>query len=399
MVADLPRRWRWAIGAMCALALALLLAFVMIGRGGDSEATAAPRPRVAASFGSAIVASERAVPSVAPRPRGWRGPDEVEVCGGVWARTRSDGSIDRNDLMQVAGISEARKRVWVALRGDPAELARAATLLLEVPDNGAARDVLARLAVSSTDPRVYALAFHACGRTQGGQGACQLLSAGQWARLDPGNASPWLFMLSAAKARNDRAAQNEALHRIATAQRSDVGTFAIAGLVANAAASDEASMLGAWSMSIQAIGVAAAWPIPYQDLLAACRGETLRDANRRQTCDAIADVLTDRSDTLIERQIGTALGRQVGWSAERIDRLRGESAAYAASFSASEAAGARYGCAEIQRDLDTVRRHAANGEVGTLRDWVAQSGKAPQDFVREERARQTVAQASQASRP
>ena len=42
---------------------------------------------------------------------------------------------------------------------------------------------------------------------------------------DPANAAPWFAVLSTAKAGNDRAAQDEALHRIVTARRSDQGYF------------------------------------------------------------------------------------------------------------------------------------------------------------------------------
>lgn len=38
--------------------------------------------------------------------------------------------------------------------------------------------------------------------------------------------------------------------------------------------------------------------------------------------------MVERSDTLIERGIGTAIGRQLGWPAERVDRLSGETTDY-----------------------------------------------------------------------
>jgi hypothetical protein len=222
-----------------------------------------------------------------------------------------------------------------------------------------------------------------------------LLSAEQWARLDPGNASPWQFMLSAAKARNDRAAQDEALFRIASAQRSDLGFFAVAGAILDATPDDDSSTLASLMMVTAAIGVEAAVALPaYQNLTLACKGDALRDSNRAQTCAAIADVLADRSDTLIEHMIGGAIGKQIGWPAERSDRMRGEYEAYVASLAPAPSAERDLGCAPIRRELDLVRHRALLGETGALREWVAKSGKSAEDFVRERRTRQQAEEAA-----
>ena len=430
-VIDLPRRWRWAIAALCGLVV-LLVVFVIAARGGDRPDGARPataaRPQDGAGASIAPKAHEASVGAPTRSPPADPHADEVQVCGGAWVKTQGDGSIDQGDLIRATNEPDARKRVVAALRAEPSELAHAVALWFEmrgtgdekwrlvmdgasgcdsaecrnrqqaVPEVGEARDALARMAVSSTDPSVYALAFHTCGVNR--EGACQMLNAEQWARLDPGNATPWLFMLSAAKTLNDLAAQNEALHRIATAQRSETGVFTIPGLVASAVPSDETSMLAAWTMAAEAFGMEAAFTIPgYQPLVADCNSAALRDSNRRQTCAAIADVLVARSDTLMERMIGVVIGGHVGWSAERSDQLRGEFHAYSEHAGAPtlpDEGGTGVGCADVRRGLDLFRRLAIGGEAGEMRAWVERSGRTPEDFVSVERARQKAEQALRA---
>ena len=435
MLVDLPRRWRWALVSGSALVLMLLIALLVAGRRDDASTTPRPESRgsrasVPLGGAAAATASERAPPQPPATPVLARDLDEVQVCGGAWVKRLPDGAPDSADIERATGQPEARGLVIAALRADSRELAQATALWMDMlgdstpqrlialaPSNGCtdpacraepamarqvelARDALVRLAASSTDPQVYALAFHACG--SGGTGACQLLSAGQWARLDPDNAAPWLAVLSAAKAGNDRAAQAEALHRIATARRSEQGFFTVPGLIAAAVPLDESSLLAASTMVFGVIGMQAVQNLPaYQEITSACKGAALRDANQRQTCAAIADVLADRSDTLIERAIGAGIGRQVGWPAERGERMRGEYASYLAStWPAQVDAFADTSCGVLQRSLDLIRRQALSGETGVLREWVAQSGKRPEDFAREERQREAQRlQAASAATP
>ena len=431
-----PRRWLMPVALLCALVAVLWLVFVMVARDGNgsdgARSATATRPRDGAGASIAPKAQAAAVGAPTRIPPADPHADEVQVCGGAWLRTKPDGSIDPDDLARATDAPEARQRVVAALRAEPSELAHAAALWLQmrgtgedrrqamvdsafgcdsaecrdrrqaVPELGEARDALARMAVSSTDPGVYALAFRACGIN--GEGACQMLSAEQWARIDAGNAAPWLYLLSAAHKHGDVALQNEALHRIATAQRSDTGFLAVPGLIAAAVPSDESSMFAALNMTVEAIGMQAAVALPpsYQPLVADCSGVALRDSNRRQTCAAIAEVLVARSDTFLERSIGLRVGQNVGWPAVRIDELRGEFNAYtqhAEPLVMMDYRGAGAGCAAVRRGLESLHRRAVEGEVGSMRAWVARSGKKPEEFVNEERTRRNAALAASARDP
>jgi len=87
----------------------------------------------------------------------------------------------------------------------------------------ASTDALAKLASSSDDPAVYALAFHAC--NPGGisplEGQCAQLSPMQWARLEPTNAFPWIYVANAAGDKGDIATRDDALYHASQAERGD----------------------------------------------------------------------------------------------------------------------------------------------------------------------------------
>ena len=66
------------------------------------------------------------------------------------------------------------------------------------------RETIAKFASTSDDPEVYAVGFYACGSFAPGTASqCTQLSAEQWARLDPNNAVPWLYVAREAAKRGE----------------------------------------------------------------------------------------------------------------------------------------------------------------------------------------------------
>ena len=247
--------------------------------------------------------------------------------------------------------------------------------------------------MTTTDPAAYAIAYRVCGPVR--EGSCGMLSADQWARLDPGNAAPWYEVYAAAQKRKDSASANEALHRIATSQRSEQRVFQMAGVLIDAVPQDDALRNGAFMLAVDMINIEVAWAVPaMQPLVAACEREPMRDTNRRQTCEAIADVLFQKSDTLLERSIGAALGRRLGWPEERIDRVRAEHQAFADSTYAGIEPSRAMSCESIKRVADDVRRKARLGEVGAMREWLAREAPPSDELLRRYRAAQAASAAS-----
>ena len=283
--------------------------------------------------------------------------DEVQLCGGEWVKVAENGTVDEVDLWQVDALRSAALGILDRLARSSHEFERATSVWLQSliedekarsaepsasepstadPVGGAAvaaplspaqqqallnrRVALERLAssaVSTTDSRVYALALRACAKAQT-EGSCEMLSAQQWARLDPGNARPWLFILADSVAKKDAALRNEALFQIASASQMEDRLLALPGLIVGQASGDE-SLVAAMSLAIFAIGAGTAEVVPYQAISTSCK-DIAGNANLGQICSSAASTLA-KSNTLVDRTIGVAFGRRLGWPAEVGDRL------------------------------------------------------------------------------
>ncbi len=325
-----------------------------------SVAAAAPLPEPAASTGAAAAAAQRQAKA---------GSAEIETCGGAWVVLDGNGETDGVSQRLDELKRRARERTLAALSAAPDELAQAAVLLLGAATTGSqstgaaaavpeqADNALARLAQSSRDPRVYALAFRACGAS------CPMLSAAQWARLDPGNAVPWLYVAQAALARHDPAAVDEAMYRVSLAQRSETGAELTARVLEQVPV-DDATLPGSAAFLVEVSAAQAALTTPVTVAVDYCAAAALLDANHWQVCSHVAEVLATRSARVAERRAGTAIGAALGWPVERLTELHGEQqAALDAAGAALQSGSDLLGCAGARRRLGWLRAAAANGEV------------------------------------
>ncbi len=281
----------------------------------------------------------------------------------------------------IADLERIQKEVGVLpCESKDCLLAAAATAgasWMSKPDAGAqaAFDELARMAAGNPDPRIYALAFHACGVYKAERvGACQLISAEQWARLDADNAVPWNFVAAQARQRNDDATVREAMHRIGQARRSHVGWGDTLKLVIDHAPADEALLEGSLALVGSVVSVQASWVLPgYQAITQFCKSEAVLDGNRRQTCSAIAEVLTEKSDTMLEQAIGTGIGQRAGWPEARVEALKKERDEVTQAMGLLTNQISEPICADFRQSLDNFRQMGIDGEMGAMRRWVAQS--------------------------
>jgi hypothetical protein len=182
---------------------------------------------------------------------------------------------------------------------------------------------LARLAVASQDPGAYALALYGC-RLNRDDGACAQLSAAQWSQLAPDNAVPWFYLAEESASRKDEAALSEALLRASRAKTSDYHGSTVLAMAEHPTARELASAPRLVYLS-QLLGIYAALPAPaYLAVSQACSADRMTDSARRQQCLDLATMMTERSKSLIEFSLGTAIGERGGWPADRVQRLRDE---------------------------------------------------------------------------
>jgi hypothetical protein len=253
-------------------------------------------------------------------------------------------------------------------------------------------DTLARSASATRDPMVYAVAVQACrraGASDGPSGACQLVSAEQWARLDPDNAIAWLEVAASARSRKDAEAEAEALQRVASARESRLYGDRLPDIALSMLPSD-VSALERQQVTVTLMGIFSAWTFPdYQAVTRYCSVEAVRDANRSQSCDAIASALVSRGSTLIDVGVGIRVGERVGWSGEKLTDVSMQRDAMRAILlsNLSPPDDEVFSC----RWMDALRTHVgrlarAGGEIGAARLAIRESGKTIADLAQEYRS-------------
>ena len=302
--------------------------------------------------------------------------DEVELCGVGRVKADEAGQPQSMAPVQLAAQS-ARARLLPLLLGSADEQSRAAGLLLKsmsaaslgdeiVPSHTAARDSLAHMALATRSPQVYAWALRAC-QAERGDGMCQLLRAEQWVRLEPGNVIAWLHVAVDAQARNDSAAVAEALYRASHAGLADTHWGALVGL-ALARLPADTPLLDKGALVEELMAIESGVVLPHLAASHYCAEADVRDANRRQTCSAVAEVFQARGTSLTDVGLAATLGERVGWPAERVQTLRDERDAVLQVYTRRTATlRDRWSCAS----LDQTARHLVEvsqlGEIAVMR--------------------------------
>lgn len=307
---------------------------------------------------------------------------------GLSALCRQAQGKDPAQLADTPDVRRARAGLIEAMRRDDGPWGTAAALLLGAVRSAPARvcqgsnctpnpsadrawlgsaDALARMAAAANDARVYQFAFMACHRSPNPGGNCSGLSAQQWARLDAGNAGPWLFIAAQAQQDKNFPALDEAMHHIATARRVEIAWSALEQVVsAHVSKDDDAQLLAGTALLADVAALQSAAAVPgYRSVADYCKDELLRDSNRRQTCSGIAEALTTRASTLADLSSGIELARQVGWPAPRVEQLAADRRALTAKR--AQLSAAESGCEAARQRLASAADVATFGEIGAAR--------------------------------
>lgn len=242
-----------------------------------------------------------------------------------------------------------------------------------VQGSAQAVEALAQRAMTTADPRIYALAFRACQTPSPAPGDasaplagnCAELSVRRWIELDPDNAAPWLFAFSQAVAAGDATAQQEAMTRMASASRFDDRLYVPAAAVAAHASHDEDMLAADYDLSQQALRKTVGLFDPVGPLLQACHDKAGGDANRAQQCEAIGDLMSEHGDSLLLQAFGGALHFQATGDASRRDRYRAERTQMASHWSPATGLSE---CQVLRDGLKAVARSAQVGERVAARE-------------------------------
>jgi hypothetical protein len=382
-------RWKWISALLIAAALGC--AFWLRQR------PASPVPVAAASAPPLAASASRwpdGIPTAISRtPKTVDPAADIEVCGVGKVK------LDRNDEAAAGKYLDAltknsRLRWLAALRNSDDYRARAAGLYLEgifdrdspQKDPEAARDELVQLAVGTQDPAAFALANTKCMKSvedPGSPGACPQLSLDDWARADADNAVPWLVLAAKARREGDSAAEAAAFARAAAAHHYETYNWSMLAF-AQPAMPGDLTATEHWILTSEIIGVQAAMPMPYFPLFQYCSPDALRNATVQQQCDAIAELMVSKATTLLDLSMGDSLGKRVGWSAERMNKLTQELHASMQAFTQAIPLDAQqqWSCDSVARGNAFMSQWSELGDRGLANQAIERSGESITELSR-----------------
>lgn len=250
----------------------------------------------------------------------------------------------------------------------------------------AASDQLARHAVASRSPSVYALAFYRCGNAAGNSpagGACAQISSAQWAQIEPGNAAPWLYEAEAAARHMDTKGVDEAMLHASKADAMRVHDEALLRLMDPSILRTNDPVTVAMAQ-VQSIGSRASLPAPDGVAARYCGPSAATDGPRRLLCSDLAAVLVDRSSALLSMGVGARIGERAGWPPERVAAARDFTSAISQVWAAeSYDPKDRYSCRALELNNKRFSEIFRYGEVEAAKRQIQASGKSVAELARE----------------
>jgi hypothetical protein len=274
------------------------------------------------------------------------------------------------------GYTGAIHRIDAALRssGDPFDRGVADALNVgDVQTPSGRLDALVQDAMTSSDPRLYALAVQACNALeyavwvvnalpQPTSPRCAQLDMRDWASRDPGNAVPWLHVLQQADQAGDRDAQREALQRIATSSTFDVHLYAGAAAIARLKAASDADLAAQALLSMRATSLVGL--PPFSGLIEHCRNMAGGDAEMAATCETISEAMFDHSDTFMSRNVGASLHKLTTGDGSLLERAHREEGVVGRRWAAEWGGSA---CSADRGLLRQMVRLGTHGEVALMK--------------------------------
>jgi hypothetical protein len=238
---------------------------------------------------------------------------------------------------------------------------------------------LVRLATTTSDANAYALAIFSCAPQFGhtANGDCGLLSYAQWARIEPDNAVPWLYLAGDAERRRDQSTVEEALYRASKARYSDPHLDQISGLVASDAT---AALSPTIQIDLAGSLLSIQGGLPHPNLSVVmhyCGIAAQLDPNHVQTCGDLAATLVEHSRTAIEVLTGGRVAERVGGTDPRLAALRDEADAMRWQLWPVQKPQQEHmlpNCDSLQRLRPNMVAEMQFGESGRLRQELAASG-------------------------
>jgi hypothetical protein len=183
---------------------------------------------------------------------------------------------------------------------------------------------LAKMAVGNGDADIYALAYSQCAAqpVEPRSATCTQLNAATWLKLAPDRLEPRIALAKEAWIKGEEGELQGALARVAqyagafevrSPSEALAETAALNGLAENERQLAQMSILNQSQLySLEALSSGY------------CTKEQVRNGGHRDLCQELAHKMIQPTSTLRHAVAGIAIGRNLEWSAERINQLRQE---------------------------------------------------------------------------
>jgi hypothetical protein len=384
-------RWEWVAG------LLLVTVIVIIGAWRRQSS----RPNAAPLQVSEIV--HTSAPPVGKPPVIGDKPSTVSAAGGLDICGLGKVQLDPDDP-SAAGrylrelTSNVRGRWLSAMLNSGDIRARSAGLFLEnkLTDSAFARpiadqtrDALVQLAVGAGDPVIYAMAVYACYTYSdpAPTGSCQQITLNTWARLDSDNAVPWLLLAGEAHKSNDLTAEAAAFGQAAKANKVDAYNFSLY-TYSESELPNDVTPLERWSLAMQMVGIEAATAsLHYSPAAKYCSEPAMSDADVRQQCDALAELLVRKGTNLLDLSMGTNIGARAGWPKSRVAALKEERDALmqAITQATPNSDDDLWSCDGVRHGNAYMGEWQRLGELGAARESLERSGETVSELAQKHR--------------
>lgn len=266
-------------------------------------------------------------------------------------------------------------------------------------------DAIAKMAVYSPDPKLYAMAYNACNLTGDQGGFCTQINAAQWASRDPENGIAWMHVLhelSQAGAAENQSMIANALYKLSKAKRFDahfdVSSYLPEQLVLK---EDKLRQVRMENLASQLWDKS---PLPsYTPIMNACKGIVLSDGNRRQMCEEITQQLLRPDGFLIDFAVARRMGENLAWDKARTQAMREEHEAIngmwldrvkKGELQLKSKEGMLLACREHLNRFSLGKKLLSEGELKQYRLELDQYPLSRAELVRISREAQKAAQAS-----
>jgi hypothetical protein len=246
-----------------------------------------------------------------------------------------------------------------------------------------ASDQVLEQARTSDDPFVVRLGLMVCDLQLGAPKACAALSPRRLVQLDPDNAAAWLEL-----AAREPAAADEALFRASQATRYDSTWSLPASRVEVALPADmptlqKLSVIDQTQNAITAIALSPAFTAARL-----CSDTAVRDANRAQLCERVAQHLVQRGRDLADVSVGHAIATRLPGAGPAARDARDRHRA-AMEWLHGEAPSGAWSCEALEQRMRQFRDMQRQGEAAYAQRGIERSGMAVADLLRRADARQS----------